>query len=89
MQPGWLRFKQYWLAASRPPGAPRRLNLRGHTHKGLLNKSNAWATVFSRMSDTELSERLTELREIVKLIGLQLRDVNENTDLVIVEQSRR
>jgi len=48
-----------------------------------------WSDVLKRMSDNELSTRLVELREMVKLIGLQLRDVSENIDLVIVEQSRR
>lgn len=48
-----------------------------------------WATVFGRMSDKELSTRLAELREMVQIVGLQLRDVNENIEAVIVEQSRR
>ena len=51
--------------------------------------SRAWGIAFSRMSDTQLSERLQELRDMVKIIGLQLSDVTANIDAINIEQSRR
>jgi len=38
----------------------------------------------SAMSDTQLSERLEELREMVKLISQQLHDASMNIDAILV-----
>ena len=48
-----------------------------------------WGIAMSHMSDTQLSERLQELREVLQIMRAQEQDTQAQIGAEIVEQKRR